>query len=160
MATEFKYLTKEEIFELHNQIIEEIGGTHGLREEGGIDQLTDFVENDWYYPTLEDKLTYIVFSLCTGHYFVDGNKRISIVAGAHFLIKNKKSWAAMRFYEYFHAYAWHIAAGNIDKDLFTRIVHCYINYKEMDESLKLEIANAISEGHQIYDEQNEQQSTV
>ena len=69
MATEFKYLTKEEIFELHSQIIEEIGGTHGLREEGGIDQLTDFVENDWYYPTLEDKLTYIVFSLCTGHYF-------------------------------------------------------------------------------------------
>lgn len=66
----------------------------------------------------------------------------------------------MRFYEYFHAYAWHIAAGNIDKDLFMRIVHCYINYKEMDESLKLEIANAISGGHQIYDEQNEQQSTV
>ena len=28
----------------------------------------------------------------------------------------------------------------IDKDLFTGIIHCHINYKEMDESLKLEIA--------------------
>lgn len=46
MTTEFNYLTKEDIFELHSQIIEEIGGTHGLREEGGIDQLIDFVEND------------------------------------------------------------------------------------------------------------------
>ena len=55
------------------------------------------------------------------------------------------------FFEYFHAYAWHIAAGNIDKDLFARIVDCYINNREMDESLKLEILHAISKG-QICDE--------
>lgn len=150
---EFKYLTEQEIFELHSQIIEEIGGTHGTREEGGICQVVDFVQNDLYYPTLEDKLTYIVFSLCTGHYFFDGNKRISIVAGAHFLIKNKKSWAAMRFYEFFHAYAWHIAAGHIDKDLFTKIVHCYINYQEMDESLRLEIAHAMDQGELFHEEE-------
>lgn len=153
---EFVYLTKEDILEYHNDIINEIGGTYGTREEEGIDRLVDFIQNDLYYPTLVDKLTYLVFALCSGHYFNDGNKRISIVAAAHFLIKNKKLWAGARFFEYFHAYAWHIAAGNIDKDLFSRIVDCYVNNREMDESLKLELLHAMSKG-QIYDEENEQQ---
>ena len=86
---------------------------------------------------------------------MDGNKRISIVAAAHFLIKNKKLWAGARFFEYFHSYAWHIAAGNIDKDLFARIVDCYINNREMDESLQLEILHAISKG-QICNEKETQ----
>lgn len=152
---DFQYLTKEDILELHNEIIDEIGGMYGIREEEGIDKVVDFIQNDWYYPKLEDKLTYLVFSLCTGHYFSDGNKRISIVAAAHFLIRNRKHWAGARFYEYFHAYAWHIAAGNIDKDLFLRIVRCYINYKEIDEGLKLELLHAM-QGSSLYDEENEQ----
>ena len=154
MEQTFVYLTKEDLLEYHNDVINEIGGLYGIREEGNIDRLVDFIQNDLYYPTLVDKLTYLVFSLCSGHYFVDGNKRISIVAAAHFLIKNKKLWAGARFFEYFHAYAWHIAAGNIDKDLFSRIVDCYVHNKEMDESLKLELLHAMSQG-QIYDEENE-----
>ena len=153
MEQTFVYLTKDDILEYHNDIINEIGGSHGVREEGGIERIVDFIQNDLYYPTLVDKLTYLVFGLCSGHYFMDGNKRISIVAAAHFLIKNKKLWAGARFFEYFHSYAWHIAAGNIDKDLFARIVDCYINNREMDESLKLEILHAISKG-QICDEED------
>ena len=155
MEPTFVYLTKEEIFEYHNDIIDEIGGTHGIREEAGIEKLVDFIQNDLYYPTLVDKITYLVFALCSGHYFMDGNKRISIVAAAHFLVKNKKLWAGARFFEYFHAYAWHIAAGNIGKDLFYRIVECYINNKEMDEGLKLEILHAMSAGG-TYNEASEQ----
>ena len=155
MEQTFVYLTKEEILEYHNDIIDEIGGTHGIREEAGIEKLVDFIQNDLYYPTLVDKLTYLVFALCSGHYFMDGNKRISIVAAAHFLIKNKKLWAGARFFEYFHAYAWHIAAGNIGKELFTRIVDCYINNLEMDEGLKLEILHAMSTGV-IYNEEEKQ----
>ena len=102
---EYVYLTKEDILEYHNDIINEIGGSHGVREEGGIERIVDFIQNDLYYPTLVDKLTYLVFGLCSGHYFMDGNKRISIVAAAHFLIKNKKLWAGARFFEYFHSSA-------------------------------------------------------
>jgi len=153
---EFVYLTKEDILEYHNDIINEIGGSHGVRDEGGIECIVDFIQNDLYYPTLADKVTYLVFGLCSGHYFMDGNKRISIVAAAHFLIKNKKFCAGARFFEYFHAYAWHIAAGNIDKDLFYRIVDCYINNREMDESLKLELLHAMSKGANLYDEDEEQ----
>ena len=149
---EFVYLTKEDILEYHADIINEIGGTHGTREEEGIDKLVDFIQNDLYYPTMVDKLTYLVFALCTGHYFMDGNKRISIVAAAHFLIKNMKLWAGARFFEYFHAYAWHIAAGNIDKDLFAKIVECYLENKEMDESLKLELVYAMNNGTSLFEE--------
>lgn len=151
----YNYLTKEDILSLHYEIIEEIGGTHGVREEEGLDKIVDFIHNDFYYPELEDKLTYLVFSLCTGHYFSDGNKRISIVAAAHFLIRNHKHWAGAKFYEYFHAYAWHIAAGNINKDLFLRIIHCYLNYKELDEDLKIEILHAMQK-NDLYDEEHEQ----
>ena len=94
-------------------------------------------------PTLEGEFDVV---------FMDGNKRISIVAAAHFLIKNKKLWAGARFFEYFHAYAWHIAAGNIDKDLFSRIVDCYLNNREMNESIKLEVMHAMSQG-QLYNEE-------
>ena len=155
MEPTFVYLTKEEILEYHQDIINEIGGTYGIREEASIEKLVYFIQNDLYYPTLVDKLTYLVFALCSGHYFMDGNKRISIVAAAHFLIKNKKLWAGARFFEYFHAYAWHIAAGNIGKELFSRIVECYINNKEMDEGLKLEILHAMSTGG-TYNEAPEQ----
>lgn len=151
---DFKYLTKEDICELHTDILEEVGGTPGIREEGGIDKLVEFVQNDWYYPTLEDKLTYIIYGLCTGHYFYDVNKRISIVAGRQFLIINKKHWLSMRFLDFFQAYAWHIAAGNIDKDLFSRIVGCYVHHREMDESLRLDLLHAMSKSP-LYDENNE-----
>lgn len=152
---EYVYLTKEDILEYHSEIINEIGGIHGTRDEQGIESAVEFIQNDVYYPTMVDKLTYLVFSLCSGHYFMDGNKRISIVAAAHFLIKNKKLWAGARFFEYFHAYAWHIAAGNIDKDLFSRIVDCYLNNREMDESLKLEVMHAMSQG-KLFDEEGGQ----
>ena len=88
-----------------------------IRDEGGLDKVLVFIQDDNYYPTFEDKLTYLVFGLCHGHYFADGNKRISLVAGAHFLIKNKYSWAGFHFLPDMEAYIWHVAAGNIDKDL-------------------------------------------
>ena len=51
---EYVYLTKEDILEYHKEIINEIGGSHGVREEGGIERIVDFIQNDLYYPTLVD----------------------------------------------------------------------------------------------------------
>ena len=88
---DFIYLSFEDVLGYYRETIEQSGGgMSGVREQAEIEKVLDFVQNDLYYPTLEDKLTYMVFAFCTGHYFADGNKRISLVIGAHFLIKNKR----------------------------------------------------------------------
>lgn len=153
---DFVYLTFEDILSYYEETIEQSGGgISGIRERDDILKILDFVQNDLYYPTLEEKLTYMVFSFCTGHYFADGNKRISLVIGAHFLIKNRKGWAGFHFLPMMEAYIWHVAAGNIDKDLLQRLIHSVINGEELNESTKLEVIHAM-EKSPLYSEENEQ----
>ena len=77
---DFTYLTLKDILTYYRETIDQSGGgMFGIREQDGIEKILDFVQNDMYYPTLEDKLTYLVYAFCTGHYFADGNKRISLV---------------------------------------------------------------------------------
>ena len=140
----FIYLRFEDVFGYYRETIEQSGGgMSGIREQAEIEKVLDFVQNDLYYPTLEDKLTYMVFAFCTGHYFADGNKRISLVIGAHFLIKNKRGWAGFHFLPYMEAYIWHVATGNIDKELLAKIIYSVINREELDEGTKLEVIHAM-----------------
>lgn len=148
------YLTFEDIVSYYCETIEQSrGGMSGVREKDGIEKILDFVKNDLYYPSIEDKLTYLVYAFCTGHYFADGNKRISLVIGAHFLIKNKRGWAGFHFLPHMEAYIWHVAAGNIDKDLLGRIIHFVINGLELDESTKINVIHAMKKSP-LYSEEN------
>lgn len=141
---EFVYLGFEDVLHYYQETIEQSGGgMSGIREREEIEKVLGFVKNDLYYPSLEEKLTYMVFAFCTGHYFADGNKRISLVLGAHFLIKNKRGWAGFHFLPYMEAYIWHVAAGNIDKALLSKIIHSVINREELDEGTKLEVIHAM-----------------
>ena len=140
----FIYLSFDDILSYYQETIEQSGvGMSGIRERAEIEKVLDFVQDDLYYPNLEAKLTYMVFAFCTGHYFADGNKRISLVIGAHFLIKNKRGWAGFHFLPYMEAYIWHVAAGNINKDLLGKIIHSVINKEELDEETKLEVIHAM-----------------
>lgn len=110
---------------------------------GGIRKVLDFVQNDLYYPTFVDKLTYLVFGLCTGHYFEDSNKRVALTIGVWFLVHNGYYWHAYGFMQCMEAIIYHVAAGRIDKDLLQRIITCYMANEDYPESLKLEIIHAI-----------------
>lgn len=91
-------MSKKDLLQYYCETIQQSGGGMAeVRDEGGLEKVLDFVRNDEYYPTFEEKLTYLVYSLCHGHYFADGNKRISLVVGAHFLIKNRRSWVGFHF---------------------------------------------------------------
>lgn len=58
------YLSFEDILTYYGETIEQNGGgISGIREKDGIEKILDFVQNDLYYPSLEDKLTYLVFML-------------------------------------------------------------------------------------------------
>jgi death on curing protein len=147
MSDEIRYFDYEETLVVYHKMIDASdGGFEGVRDEGGILATLDFVQNDMYYPSVAEKLSYIVFKFCSGHYFNDGNKRIALTLGAYFLHKNGFYWQAAIFMKQMEAIVYHVAASNIDQDLLLRIMTAFMDGKDYDEELKLDIANAMSKG--------------
>lgn len=139
-----RYIEYEELLSIYYKMIEKSGGgSPGILKEGNIRATLDFVQNDTYYPSFAEKLTYLVFSFCCGHCFIDGNKRIALTIGAAFLLHNGYFLAAKVFMSEIEAFVYHVAAGNIDKELLQRIMVCMVDGTDYDEELKIDIANAI-----------------
>lgn len=139
-----KYIDYDEALVVYSKTVAASGGgLQGVKDEGGIRKVLDFVQNDLYYPTFVEKLTYLVFGLCTGHYFEDSNKRVALTIGVWFLVHNGYYWHAYNFMQCMEAIIYHVAAGRIDKDLLQRIITCYMANEDYPESLKLEIIHAI-----------------
>ena len=81
-----KSLSKRQILLLQEQLISEIGGSHGLRDEGLLESalaapFQSFSGVD-AYPSLQQKAARLAYGLTCNHPFVDGNKRI----GAHTML--------------------------------------------------------------------------
>lgn len=147
MNKEIQYFDYKEALNVYRKMIDASdGGFEGVRDEGGILSTLDFVRNDLYYPTFCDKLSYLVFKFCSGHYFNDGNKRIALTLGAYFLYKNDYPWEACIFMRQLEAIVYHVAASNINQNLLLRIITAFMTGKDYDEELKIDIANAISKG--------------
>ena len=86
MSEEIVYIDYDEALTVYGKMIDASdGGFEGVRDEGGIRATLDFVQNDLYYPTFAEKLTYLMYRFCSGHFFNDGNKRIALTLGAYFL---------------------------------------------------------------------------
>ena len=145
MMETISYLDYDEVLSIYQRMIDKSGGGFaGTRDEGGIQSILEFVQNDDYYPTFVNKLTFLVYRFCRGHYFNDGNKRIALTIGATFLLHNGYFWAARNFMAQVEAIVYHVAASNIDEELLGRIFQCIINETDYDERLKIDIANAMS----------------
>lgn len=144
MNNEIHYISYKEALEVYRKMIDVSGGGFvGVRDESGILATLDFVQNDDYYPTFTEKLSYLVFKFCSGHYFNDGNKRIALTLGAYFLHKNNYLWQACIFMRQLEAIIYHTAASNINQELLLRIMTALMAGQDYDEELKIDIANAI-----------------
>ena len=55
------------------------------------------------------------------------------------------------------AIVYHIAASHIDQDLLLRITNAFMDRKDYSESLKIDIANAISKGQLGITEEKDQE---
>ena len=78
------YVTIAEAIEMHRQLIEEFGGSHGLRDQGRLDAAI-FRPQIGYYNSLAEEAAALMESLANNHAFVDGNKRISFAVADTFL---------------------------------------------------------------------------
>ncbi|MDN5201148.1 type II toxin-antitoxin system death-on-curing family toxin [Fulvivirgaceae bacterium BMA10] len=140
----FNYFTIEYAIKEHDFIINESGGSHGVNNLGLLESVLEHIQNDFYYPEFETKLTHLVYSVNKNHAFSDGNKRSSIALGAYFLEINGLHYCIDRFIIEMENISVHVAENRIDKDLLYEIIYSIINEDSYEEELKLKIIEAIS----------------
>lgn len=138
----FRYFTVAFSIVVHDSIIRESGGFMGIRDEGLIDSTLDHVQNDFYYPELEDKVTHLIYSFNKNHCFNDGNKRSSIALAAYFLSINELEALVPRFILEMENIVVDIADNVIDRDLLFEIVYSFLYETDYSEELKLKIIQA------------------
>ena len=87
-----KTLSKRQILMLHRQLVEQTGGSGGIRDESLLDSALSApfqsFDNTDVYPSLQQKAARLCFGLVKNHPFVDGNKRIGAHAMLVFLAVN------------------------------------------------------------------------
>ena len=139
------YLTLDQAIEVHRKTVElSGGGAMGYLELGKLESVLEHIQNDDYYPTFADKLTHLFFCACKFHCFQDSNKRIAIVLCAQMLLFNGYLFCAGRFLREMENISYHVAAGNIGKELLGEIMEAFLNEEIDSEPLKLKIFEAIS----------------
>ena len=87
-----RHLSLAEVIELHRMVIEQAGGSPGLRDLGALESAVaqprmTFGGAD-LYPSLVEKSAALCFSLVKNHPFVDGNKRVGHAAMETLLVLN------------------------------------------------------------------------
>ena len=92
------YLSPAQVLFLHARIIEETGGSHGVRDLGLLESAVarpqaSFGGED-LYPDLPMKAAALMQSLAGNHPFVDGNKRTAIAAAGISLSLNGRPLTA------------------------------------------------------------------
>ena len=84
--------TKENVILLHSILSQKAGSAAGVREigllESAIESAYQTFDGQELYPTTEEKGARMCFSLISNHAFVDGNKRIGVLALMTFLELN------------------------------------------------------------------------
>lgn len=93
-----KYLSLEEILRLHFQLIEDFGGSHGVRDERRLLSVVEVPKPEAFgaeqYKTIHGKAAVYLRNIVGDHPFTDGNKRTAVTACGIFLRRNDKRLTA------------------------------------------------------------------
>lgn len=112
----WRFLSRRLVETLHREQLKRHGGADGLRDEGALESALARPENKAAYgcDDLCELAAAYLFGLAKNHAFLDGNKRIAIVAAGVFLMKNgyRVETDDARLYTFVLA----VAAGEIDED--------------------------------------------
>ena len=79
MSDELIFLRKQEVIDIHAQLIIAFGGSEGLRDEAALESVLAAPEQRAYYEEADVVMcaaTY-AYHLTQAHAFVDGNKRVA-----------------------------------------------------------------------------------
>ena len=86
------FISKDLILYFYDQLIQTYGGTHGIRDENllesALQQPKATFKGKYLHDTIMKMAAAYGFHLCNNHPFIDGNKRIALVAMDIFLQRN------------------------------------------------------------------------
>ena len=86
-------LSKEQIVSILSILISKTGGVDGIRDNGLVESAINLpfqtFDGEELYPTVFEKAACLCYGLVNNHPFLDGNKRIGILAILTFLEINK-----------------------------------------------------------------------
>lgn len=92
------YVTLEEILRLHHYLIEDYGGSHGVRDESRLQSVVSAPAQESFgkeqYPGVHEKAAVYMRNIIGDHPFTDGNKRTGVTTAAIFLMRNNQTLAA------------------------------------------------------------------
>ncbi len=137
------YFTKESALKLIEKMLIQTGNSLVIIKLEKLDGPLEFVQNDTYYPSIEDKVAYIMYSFNTNHCFIDGNKRASVVLASFLLEINGYDFIVDSFIKRIENFAIYIADGKVDKEFLTEIIRSLIYEDDFSEELKIRIVNKI-----------------
>lgn len=79
-------LSKEQVLQLHTNLIKATGGSDGIRDEGMLDSALNSPFQSFggkeLYPSIQAKAAQLCFGLVKNHAMIDGNKRL----GTHVML--------------------------------------------------------------------------
>ena len=113
-----KKLSKEQILMLHSALIEEFGGSEGVRDfnllESALESPFQSFNGEDLYFSVQAKATRLGYGLIKNHCMIDGNKRIGAHSMLVFLSINgiELKYTQKEFYETILA----VADGSLDYD--------------------------------------------
>lgn len=116
------FLERQLVERLHDVQIQRFGGAAGLRDENAFESALARPVNKAFYgcEDIFELAAAYLYDLAKNHAFVDGNKRIAIVATAVFLMDNGFEIATDEAILYTFVLA--VAAGEIDEEGATRFL--------------------------------------
>jgi len=119
-----KFLSKEIILAFHEDQIKTHGGSQGIRDEGLLEsalaQPKASFDGKYVHETIFEMTAAYGFHICKNHPFVDGNKRMALVAIYTFLYVNGYRLKADK--KSLYAVVMDLARGKIEKEELTMFV--------------------------------------
>lgn len=92
------YLSAKEILRIHFELIEDFGGSHGVRDENRLKSLVKAPKQEAFdneqYPSIFEKAAVYLRNVIGDHPFIDGDKRTAITICGIFLARNGKTLTA------------------------------------------------------------------
>lgn len=86
------FLSIEEVIQIHDDLVSEYGGLHGIRDLGllisAIEMPKASLFGEYLHESIFDKAAAYLFHIVCNHAFVDGNKRTGAAVSLIFLHQN------------------------------------------------------------------------
>jgi death-on-curing protein len=87
-----RFLSVEEVLELHEQLVQRFGGSHGLRDLGMLESAVAMPQagfgDSYLHDDVFEMAAAYLFHIVMNHPFIDGNKRAGTHAALVFLADN------------------------------------------------------------------------